>query len=365
MHNTGIPQWFGRIQYNWQDEYLLSLTGEEMVPPALDRITGLRNLVPQVLPGYFPNTFKDHLAVLSFGKIRASYGSTGNDQITDYQYLPTWRGTPNPYQGVSGLMPTRLFNPNHRWEVNRKLEAAVELGFFKDPPVFNSRLLPQPEQQSLVDYPLPGQTGFSSVTENLQALVQNTGVEIELRSTNITSGDFNWQTYGNITIPRNKLISFPGLAYSSYAYSYVIGKPLSILNRYHSLGVDPATGVYQFEDVNKDGVLSPDADLLATKNLDPVFYGGLGMIFSIRDSLVQYFSNSAAKQDLIICQTSLQEECRAWISISLLLYWSGGNDQEILLLYKDSAPPLEYLQQTLQTRLRFLMHYIATPLLSD
>jgi hypothetical protein len=113
-------------------------------------------------------------------------------------------------------------------------------------------------------------------------LVQNTGVEIELRSTNITSGDFNWQTYGNITIPRNKLISFPGLAYSSYAYSYVIGKPLSILNRYHSLGVDPATGVYQFEDVNKDGVLSPDADLLATKNLDPVFYGGLGNDFQYK-----------------------------------------------------------------------------------
>jgi outer membrane receptor protein involved in Fe transport len=159
----------------------------------------------------------------------------GNDQITDYQYLPTWRGTSNPYQGVAGLMPTRLFNPNHRWEINRKLEAAIELGLFKDRLFITAAYFRNRSGNQLVEYPLPSQTGFTSITENLQALVQNTGVEIELRSTNISTRDFSWQTYSNITIPRNKLVSFPGLAYSSYATSYVIGEPLNLINKYRGI----------------------------------------------------------------------------------------------------------------------------------
>ena len=64
--------------------------------------------------------------------MRGSYGLTGNDQIGDYQYLDTYVVTPNVYDGIIGLQPTRLFNPNFGWETNKKLEAALDLGFFKD-----------------------------------------------------------------------------------------------------------------------------------------------------------------------------------------------------------------------------------------
>jgi len=273
---------FGRIQYNWQDEYLLSFTGRRDGSSRFGPDNRFAQFGSVGAAWIFSNTFKDKLPLLSFGKFRASYGSTGNDQITDYQYLPTWRGTSNPYQGVAGLIPTRLFNPNHRWEINRKLEAAIELGLFKDRLFITAAYFRNRSGNQLVDYPLPSQTGFTSITQNLQALVQNTGIEIELRSTNINTGNFNWQTYGNITIPRNKLVSFPGLAYSSYALNYVIGEPLGLINKLRYLGVDPATGIYQFEDVNKDGVLTAKDDFQVLGKRDPDFYGGLGNDFQYK-----------------------------------------------------------------------------------
>jgi len=87
----------------------------------------LELLVPD---GYFEEDFiKNNLPFLSFGKIRASYGTTGNDQLTDYQYLSAY--TPGKCQYVSGacgpfsdLLPNNYFS----WEVVKKLEGGLELG---------------------------------------------------------------------------------------------------------------------------------------------------------------------------------------------------------------------------------------------
>src|SRR5690606_26409402 len=66
---------------------------------------------------------------LSFGKLRASYGTSGSDQIGDYQYLDTYSMGTISYQGILGLSTTRLFNPDYGWEKNEKLEFAMDLGF--------------------------------------------------------------------------------------------------------------------------------------------------------------------------------------------------------------------------------------------
>jgi hypothetical protein len=60
---------------------------------------------------------------MSFGKIRSSYGTAGNDLIGDYQFLDTWTATNSTYQGISGIIPSGLFNPDLAWEINRKFEA--------------------------------------------------------------------------------------------------------------------------------------------------------------------------------------------------------------------------------------------------
>lgn len=126
----------------------------------------------------------------------------------------------------------------------------------------------------LVGIPLPGTTGFSELQANLDAEVQNSGFEFSLRTTNFQSKDFSWTTNFNLTCAQNELLSFPGLEGSTYKNQYVIGQPINIVKVYHYTGLNPNTGIYQFEDFNGDGNLSAADDKKTIKNLSPKYYGG-------------------------------------------------------------------------------------------
>src|SRR5690606_14525880 len=105
--------------------------------------------------------------------------------------------------------------------------------------------------------------------------------ELELNSVNINSNNFQWTTSFNITIPNNRLVSFPNLDESTYANQLVIGEPLNITKRYKWNGVDPDTGLHTFHDFNGDGILSFSDDRGILRTLNPKYYGGLTNNFSI------------------------------------------------------------------------------------
>src|SRR5690606_15555621 len=109
---------------------------------------------------------------MSFGKIRASYGITGNDQIGDYQIIDTYGSTGVPYQGIIALTPTRLYNADFSWEKNTKFEVALEAGFFNDRIFFTAAWYRNRSSNQLVGIPLAGTTGFPSISANLGATVQ-------------------------------------------------------------------------------------------------------------------------------------------------------------------------------------------------
>lgn len=122
---------------------------------------------------------------------------------------------------------------------------------------------------------MPGTTGFTSLQANLDATVENRGLEFSLDTQNITSSAFSWSTSFNISLQRNKLLSFPDLEGSTYQNRYRIGKPLNISLVYQNTGVDPQTGRYTFSDLNGDGAITAPADQQKVMRLDPDFFGGL------------------------------------------------------------------------------------------
>lgn len=141
-------------------------------------------------------------SILSFGKLRGSYGTTGNDLIGDYQFLDTFLSSGVSYNGVIGLEPTRLNNPNFGWETNKKLELALEAGFFKDRIFLTLGWYNNRSSSQLVGIPMPATTGFPSLQGNLNATVQNRGTEITLRTVNFQNGNFSWTT--NLIFPFRK-----------------------------------------------------------------------------------------------------------------------------------------------------------------
>lgn len=211
---------------------------------------------------------------LSFGKLRGSYGSTGNDQIGDYQYLDTYTLTGSTYGNVSVLEPSRLYNPDFSWETTRKLELALETGFLKDRLLFSAAWYRNRSSNQLVGIPLPATTGFPSVQANLNASVENRGWEFNVTAIPLNSTKLNWKTSLNLSVGRNELLEFPDLEGSTYANQYVIGEPLNIRKTYDFQGVDPETGVFQFTDFNQDGVYTAQDDRETFQNLNPSYYGG-------------------------------------------------------------------------------------------
>jgi hypothetical protein len=126
-----------------------------------------------------------------------------------------------------------------------------------------------------VNYSLPTATGFSSIQRNLDALIQNTGWEFMLNAVVIRGREFNWNSMITLSVPQNKLLKYPGLESSSDAGSYIIGEPLRVVQRFLWLGVDPATGIHQFADIDNDGSISPQFDYVKAGVLGPKYFGGI------------------------------------------------------------------------------------------
>jgi TonB-linked SusC/RagA family outer membrane protein len=291
---------YARVNFNWESKYLLNLTGRRDGSSRFGPGNQFANFGAFGVAWVFSEekVIKERLSFLSFGKLRASYGVTGNDQIGDYQYLDTYSTTSTKYQGVSGLQPSRLFNPDFGWETNKKLEFALETGFLNDRIFSTVAWFQNRSSNQLVGIPLPGTTGFSSMQANLDAVVQNSGLEFTVRTINIKNSEFSWTSSFNITSTKNELISFPGLETSSFKNQYVIGQPLNILKVFHYTGLDPATGTYQFKDADGDDSVNFGDDQKTIKNLTPKYYGGLQNQFRYKNVDLDFLFQFVKQENL-------------------------------------------------------------------
>ena len=243
---------------------------------------------------------------LSFGKLRASYGTIGSDKsIDDYATLSTY----NPGIGYGpqlGISPTRINNPYLQWEVTKKLDLAVELGFLHDRIFLSANYYRNRSNNLLGSMPLPIQAGFDSYDANLPATVQNKGFEFELSTLNIKTKDFSWRSSFNISTPRNKLIAFADLENSVYANTYVVGQPLNLITALHSTGI--VDGIATAEDVNGDGMVTSglasngSGDFIVAGTTDPKFFGGLNNTITYKgfqlDLLFQFVNRKARRGDI-------------------------------------------------------------------
>ncbi|WP_422350822.1 SusC/RagA family TonB-linked outer membrane protein [Flagellimonas sp.] len=268
---------FTRVNLNHRGRYILNLTGRRDGSSRFGPDNRFSNFGAVGAAWIFSREpfIKEHLPILSFGKLRGSYGTSGNDRIGDYQYLDTYSFGSAQYQNIFGLYPTRLFNPGFSWEENRKLEFALDLGFSRDRIVINGSYYRNRSGNQLVGIPLPATTGFGSLTANLNATVENTGWELGIHTVNLRSEHLTWTTDINLTLPKNRLMEFPGLEGSTYADQLVIGEPLNILKVHKSTGVDSQTGLYGFVDFNGDGIISAPEDRQVIKDLNPEYFGGV------------------------------------------------------------------------------------------
>ncbi|CAH0318859.1 TonB-dependent receptor SusC [Pedobacter sp. Bi27] len=272
---------FAKLNYNWQEKYLLNATFRRDGSSRFGPPYRFGNFGAIGAGWVFSNEgfIKDNLSFLSFGKIRGSFGTTGNDQIPNFIYLPLYSNT-TAYAGNAATVVTTIPNEDIRWETTKKLEFGIDLGFLKDRISFTANYYRNRSSDQIAYNTLATQSGYNSYQANLPALIQNKGLELELNSTNLVIKDFSWKTNVNFTFTANKLLEFPNLDKSFSASSYVVGESINLFRLYHFLGVNPTNGTAMYEDRDGNGVIDINDRYVA--DLGTPFFGGFGNTFTYK-----------------------------------------------------------------------------------
>ena len=321
----------GRVIYSYLSRYSLTVSM---------RADGSSKFAKKNRWGYFPSVsagwdfgsegFLQDQKVLSNGKLRASWGITGNDRISSddmYQQMKVFSGTTGYPLGREWQAYSYLSypgNPNLKWEKTIQSNIGVDLEFFRGRIEFTGDIYRKDTRDLLLQTPLSGHTGYGSLMTNA-GHVRNEGIELSLSTINVKYKTFQWKTDFNISFNRNKVLALavgqPSISKSiSWEHTYgdealyitEIGQPVGLIFGYVWDGVyktedfiygangiptaKPGVPTYtanvpgdiKYKDINGDGLINAD-DRQVIGNLNPLHTGGFNNTFRYKNFSLSIF----------------------------------------------------------------------------
>lgn len=306
--DSRLLSYFGRFQYAYDGKYLFS---------AVVRRDGSSNFGPKNKFGFFPTAslgwiaseedFLKESSVISFLKVRASYGIIGNDRIPGFRFLSILNGEAEYVfnnQLVQGIAVGPVANPEIRWEKQIPLDIGLDIELFNKVSItadyFKKRtedLLVSAQTSGIIGIAAPG----SSVPVINAGTVENEGLEFSIGYKETVSEDFKFNINYNFTTLRNN-VTFVGNATGIIeGGSFGVGQeppsrmeagfPIGYFYGYKTAGIfqtqadvdthatqlNAAPGDLRFVDTNGDGVIDADD---RTYIGDPIADITMGLNFS-------------------------------------------------------------------------------------
>ena len=258
-----LLSYFARANYKLKDRYLLSVSG---------RYDGSSRFGANNRYGFFPavsagwilsdERFLKNVKWLSFLKLKASYGLTGNSEIGNYASRGLYG--PNAYGGLGGQSPTQLPNTNLRWESTTSLDMGIEASTFNKRVTVEVDYYQRKTKDLLLSVDVPSTTGFLSKLQNIGKL-ENKGIEFTINTENIVSKNFRWSTSINFGANKNKITDLGGQKIGTLNRAQE-GQPLGVFFAKEFAGADPANGdaLYFKNTIKTDGT----KDRTTTKNVN-------------------------------------------------------------------------------------------------
>lgn len=206
--------YFGRINYNYKSRYYVTATM---------RADGSSKFAKGNRWGYFPSGslawafqrekfIEEALPWLSAGKLRVSYGQTGNNRIGNYDYMAKlitssdWYQYPWEGQYTPGYVLSKMPNPNLKWETTEQYDFGLDLGFLDGRINVNMDYYIKTTKDLLLDARIAASSGFSTAQLNVGKL-RNKGFEFTIESTNIKNKNFSWNSSFNIAFNSNEIVA--------------------------------------------------------------------------------------------------------------------------------------------------------------
>jgi len=312
-----LLSYLGRINYGFNDKYLIT---------ASIRADGSSNFGANNRYGYFSSfsgawkinkeSFLKDVSFLSDLKIRAGWGQLGNDNIGIANALATYSGGAVAVIGgqqVSGVAPSRIPNPDLKWETSEQINLGLDFGFFKSRITGSIDYYKKSNKDLLLNLPIPSTSGFSILASNV-GQVDNSGFEFMVSTHNLT-GDLQWSTDLNFSFSENEVVSLgniPEIIQSNGQVNSII-KPGEALYSYYGtkaigvfqVGQDPVAaqpglvpGNPIWLDANEDDVIN-DADRVVLGNPYPDFTFGISNSLSYKNFKLNVFVDGALGQELM------------------------------------------------------------------
>ncbi|TAM95820.1 MAG: SusC/RagA family TonB-linked outer membrane protein [Chitinophagaceae bacterium] len=308
LSNDRLNSFLGRVNYSLYGKYLLT---------ASIRADGTSKFSDKNKYAIFPafalgwriidESFMRNLPVFSDLKLRASYGEMGNQAISDYQTLQTFAtggSTVINDQVVTGVQPTRVPNPNLKWETTAETDIGIDFGLFNQRISGSIEYYNKNTRDQLFSRPLPRTTGFTNELVNFGNVV-NKGFDILINSENL-SGRLKWSTTLAFSTLKNTVTKLPdfvptpiiqGSIASGFTPSFEIvqvGYPIDAYYGYKIIGIfqqnsdishsaqpNAQPGHPIFKDVNKNGKIDP-GDRMLLGSPFPKYIFGLSNDFSYK-----------------------------------------------------------------------------------
>jgi TonB-linked SusC/RagA family outer membrane protein len=266
---------------------------------------------------------------LSFLKLRASYGVTGNQEgIGNFQSLGLY-GT-SSYNGVQGIVPVQIENPELQWERSNSLNIGVDYGLFNDRVTGTVDVYNTITSDLFINTNLSRTSGFSGLLRNVGE-VRNRGIEVSFNTVNIEKRNFRWTTSFNFTYNQNEVLDlFQEDEFELGTGIIREGLPLGTHYVVKWGGVDPATGNPLYYDLN--GNLTPnysDDDRTTFGTWEAPRFGGFNNTFVVHGVTISAFFTYAHGNQLFNNQTFFQENpnfAQFNLSTAMLNIWQKPGD---------------------------------------
>lgn len=335
----GLNSYFGRVNYRLMDKYIaeVSLRGDGSSRFGANNRWGL---FWAVSGGWIASdeAFLKGNNTLSFLKLRASFGTTGNDRIANFASLGL-SGGGNDYNGQPGLAASQAANPDLRWEETSQFDIGFESTWLRDRIRFNTSFYIKNTDGLLLNFQLPFTSGFENITRNAGSM-KNTGVDLELGATIIrTSGGLTWDMDLNVGFLKNEVTSLPdatvdedgnGFLAGSANQRAVVGQSANefFLIRYN--GVNPQTGDAEWLDRDGNPTTTPAAtDRVYVGSGIPDFTGGLSSTLRYKDLDFGFLFNFVSGNNVYIGDLRFTENPTSGFnkSVALLDTWQNPGDE--------------------------------------
>lgn len=275
-----IQSFYGNLNYDYKDKYLLGSSirydGTSRLPS-----TSRWGLFYSVSGAwrFSVENFMKNVSWLNDGKVRASWGELGNQNIGTYPYQPILSQNSYAFAGnvATGFTPTTLVDQNLTWETTRVTDLGLDLTVINNTLTFSADWFDKYTYNILRGSQVPLWLGLNPPTVN-DGAVRNKGVEFSLRYQNKIGKRFSYYAVANFQTYRNKLVSFgnPQITGPDNQTIMENGKPINSYYLYvddgifqnqdeinkapdqSSLGGVPTPGDIKYKDVNGDGKVDPN-----------------------------------------------------------------------------------------------------------